>query len=133
MKASDVMAEDVRALAPDETIQSAAQMMAELGVGALPVGTSEDIQGILTDRDILIRVVAMGLDCAATAVRDVMSSDVVTCTADTPLERIRQQMTERQIRRMPVLDADRRLIGLVTLPDPGEGDAVPRAADARAP
>ena len=118
-------------LAPDETIQAAAQIMAEFGVRAVPVGAVEDLQGILTERDIIIRVVAAGLDSTATKVRDVMSSDVVTCEADTPLDRIAQEMAERQIRRMPVLDSDRRLIGLVTLDDPGGRAGASESAGAR--
>jgi CBS domain-containing protein len=116
------MAEDIATLAPDETIQSAARIMAEHGLGAMPVGTAEALQGILTEHDIIIRVVAAGRDAAATRVRDVMSSHVVTCGADTPLAQVAEEMAERQIRRMPVLDAAGRLIGMVTLDRRGDAE-----------
>lgn len=117
MKIREVMIRDVQAVPPDETVQAAAQIMADLNAGALPVGTGGSLQGILTSRDIIIRLVAAGRDPAATRVRDIMSSDVVSCREDASVEEVRREMAERQVRRMPVLDADRRLAGMVSLDD----------------
>jgi CBS domain-containing protein len=80
MLVSDIMATAVEFAAPDDTIQEAAALMGELDVGALPVGAADDLQGVLTDRDILFRVVAEGRDNAALRVREVMSRRVFTCS-----------------------------------------------------
>jgi CBS-domain-containing membrane protein len=91
--------------------------MAELDVGAVLVGTSEHADGILTDRDIILRVVVEGSSPSEVLVRDVMSPSLYVCGEDDTIESAFAQMRERQIRRMPVVDASGKAIGMVTLGD----------------
>jgi CBS domain-containing protein len=117
MNVGDVMTREVEFVAPDATIQEAAVLMAEIGVGALPVGGPEALRGILTDRDIFYRVVARGESNTATRVRDVMSATVFTCREDDAIATVLDVMGARNVRRLPVVDADGKVTGLVTLAD----------------
>lgn len=121
MKVGDVMTRDFGTVRPDETLQMAAQLMADLDSDALPVAGDGPAggppEGILTGRDIVLRAVAHGLDPTSTTVRQVMSSQVVSCRPDDPVEEVRDEMEQRQIRRMPVLDDDGNVIGMVRLRD----------------
>nr|WP_209988506.1 CBS domain-containing protein [Azospirillum picis] len=111
------MAKALEFIQPDATIQEAATLMGELDVGALPVGAPEDLLGILTDRDILFRVVAAGGDNTRVRVRDVMSSSVFTCRDTDTLATAMDIMGAYHVRRLPVLDAADRVVGWVTLTD----------------
>jgi CBS domain-containing protein len=115
VKVREVMTREVEMLAPGSTAQQAAQAMAELGTDVLPVGAAGKIEGILTDRDILIRVVAEGRDAAATPLGEIMSRDLTTCGPDDPVEEAAIAMERRRVRRLPVLDDDGGMIGMVTL------------------
>lgn len=117
MKVGQVMTRGVEPVSPDMSVQDAAVCMAELDVGALLVGTSGAVEGILTDRDILLRVVVDGLDPSSVKVREVMSSSLFVCREDDEAESAVQRMTEHQIRRMPVVDEAGGLVGIVTLGD----------------
>ncbi len=117
MKVSEVMSRDVEFIDGEATVAEAAVMMGELEVGALPVGTAERLQGIVTDRDILYRVVAKGLDCAAVRVREVMTRPVIGCGEDEPVQAVMDLMASHHIRRMPVRDAAGAVTGWVTLAD----------------
>lgn len=123
MKIREVMTHDVQLVDPDETVQVAAQLMADIDAGAIPVGRDRKPSGILTDRDIIIRVVARGVDPAATRIGDVMSSKIVACREDDGTDDVARAMGERQIRRMPVVDSDGRLVGIVSLGDLATEDA----------
>jgi len=112
---SEHLTADVATLDPGDTVQKAAAAMAEHDTDVMVVASALGLHGILTDRDILIRVVAAGLDPSATKVRDVMSSTVVTCPADAAIEDILADMTARQIRRMPVIGADGAMVGLLSV------------------
>ncbi|ACJ00611.1 CBS domain-containing protein [Rhodospirillum centenum] len=112
MRVAEIMTRDVHFLSPDASVQQAARLMAELDVGALPVGEAADLRGILTDRDVLIRVVAQGRDPATTPVAAVMSSDVLTCTGEEPVEAVLLRMESRQVRRVPVLE-EGRVVGML--------------------
>lgn len=118
MKVADVMTSGVGLLSPDATVQQAATQMAELDVGALLVG-NDSLEGVLTDRDLILRVVVEGRDARSLPVREIMSSTVFSCRADDPIESAFREMSERQVRRLPVFDADERLVGIVTLSDLG--------------
>jgi CBS domain-containing protein len=117
MKVAEVMSRGVEPVAPSATVQEAAMQMAENDVGAVLVGSAESIEGILTDRDIILRVVVDGRHPAQTFVREVMSAGVFSCRADDGIEAAFANMRERQIRRMPVLDEGERPLGIVTLSD----------------
>ena len=117
MKVAEVMTRGVDLIPPDATVQEAATRMAENDVGAVLVGRDDAVVGILTDRDVLLRAVVEGLDPTRVQVRDVMSSTVFTCREADPVEAAFREMSERQVRRLPVLDAAGALTGVVTLSD----------------
>ena len=117
MRVADVMSRHVEFIEADAAVQEAAAMMGELDVGALPVGAPERLEGVLTDRDILYRVVARGLDCAAVRVRDVLTTPVLSCRPEDDLREAMDLMAAHHIRRLPVRDAAGRVVGWVTLAD----------------
>jgi CBS domain-containing protein len=128
MKVSEVMTRGVELVDPEATVQQAATVMAEHDIGAVPVGSEESLQGILTDRDIILRVVVEGDDPSKVRVREAMSPNLVTCREDDSLETVFQQMSERQVRRLPVLDEQGRVLGIVTMSDLARGQAEPEKA-----
>ena len=120
----DIMTRDVQTISSQETIQRAAQLMDELNVGAIPVLDGDKLVGMITDRDITVRSVAVGQDPRSTKVTDVMSTDVRTCTADQSVEDVLSQMGDVQIRRLPVVDEQSgKVIGIVSLGDVATSDA----------
>jgi CBS domain-containing protein len=127
----DIMTRDVQTISSQETIQRAAQLMDELNVGAIPVLDGDKLVGMITDRDITVRSVAVGQDPRSTKVTDVMSTDVRTCTANQSIEEVLSQMGDVQIRRLPVVDDSGKVIGIVSLGDvaTGSGADVDRALD----
>jgi CBS domain-containing protein len=128
MKVSEAMTRDVQIANPQETIQQAAKMMASLDAGALPVGDNDRLVGMITDRDIAIRGVASGKGPDA-KVRDVMTQDVKYCFEDQDVQEITRNMSDIQVRRLPVLNREKRLVGILSLGDiAAVGDG--RAGDA---
>lgn len=118
MLVRDVMVTDVTVISPETTVDAAAQIMADLDVGALPVGANDAVpDGIVTGRDILLRVVAPRRDPRTTPVGDVMSRDLLCCRAEDEVEAVQREMERHQVRRMPVVDAEGRMIGMVTASD----------------
>lgn len=116
MRVSECMTRDVRIAAPDDTIQAAAQTMAEVDAGSLPVGDDDRLVGMITDRDIAIRAIAEGLGPDAT-VRAVMSAEVRYCYEDENIDDVLRNMGDLQVRRLPVINRDKRLVGIVSLGD----------------
>ncbi len=116
MKVSECMTQDVRIVDPGETLQDAARTMAEIDAGFLPVGKNDRLVGIITDRDIAIRAVATGRPSSA-KVGDVMSQEVRYCYADDTVDDILDNMAQQQLRRLPVVDRDKRLVGIVSITD----------------
>ena len=119
MKVGEAMTRGVDLIDPAATVQEAAEQMAADDVGAVLVGRDGRLEGVLTDRDILIRVVVKGRDVTGTAIGDVMSRDLHVCHEDDDAEHAFALMRAGQIRRMPVLDAQDHLAGIVTLSDLG--------------
>ena len=117
MRIGDIMTRDVEFVEAGMTIAEVAATMGDLSVGALPVGSAEDLQGIITDRDILFRVVAKGLDSSAVTAADAMTTTIFSCRQEDSVTTALDLMGARNLRRLPVLDADGRVIGLVTLAD----------------
>jgi len=115
-KISEVMTGDVKVARPEDSVQQAAAMMADQDVGALPVCDGERLCGMITDRDIAIRAVATGLG-NDTPVREVMSEEVIWCLEDDDTQEVLGRMADRQVRRIPVIDAQRKLVGIVALGD----------------
>jgi CBS domain-containing protein len=126
MKVADVMSRGVDLVPPGATVQEAAIKMAEEDTGAVIVGTDGRLEGVLTDRDIILRAVVHGRDVATLTVGDLMSSTVYACREDDSVETAFHEMSERQVRRLPVLDAQDRLVGIVTLSDLGRLNRDPR-------
>ncbi len=117
MIVSDVMSRDVEFLEPGATVQAAAELMGELDVGALPIGSNAKLDGIVTDRDILYRLVARGLDPATTPVRDVLSRPVIGCGEGDTVQAAMDLMATNHIRRMPVRDTAGTVVGWITMAD----------------
>lgn len=115
-KIKDVMSTDVQVISPDATITEAAQHMRDGDFGMLPVGENDRMVGAISDRDIAIRAAAEGLD-GKTKVREVMSDGIHWVYDDESIERASQVMAERQIRRLPIVNRDKRLVGIVALGD----------------
>lgn len=114
---ADVMTRGAHTLNPDDSVIHAARAMEELDVGALPVCNGEKLVGLLTDRDIVMRAVARDRVNPSCAVRDVMSHEVVWCYEDEPVDDVLDDMVQRQIRRLPVMDRQKKLVGMVSLGD----------------
>lgn len=114
---SDVMTRDPRRLRPTDSVVLAAQAMEELNVGVIPVCDGDQLVGMVTDRDIVVRGVAQGLDAATATLAEVMSHHVRTVREDDDLDDVLGTMGMSQIRRMPVVDEQNRLIGIVSLGD----------------
>ena len=117
MKVSDAMTRAIDFVDPSASVQAAATEMAELDIGAVIIGTADRIDGILTDRDIIVRLVVEGLHPARIGVREIMTPDVITCRADDDIEHAFAAMREGQFRRMPVLNEEGKPIGIITLSD----------------
>ena len=117
MKVADLMNRYVEFIDADATVQEAAVMMGELDVGALPAGTPERIEGIVTDRDILYRVVARGLDCSTVRVREVLSRPVIACSEDDTIQAVMDLMAAHHVRRLPVQGPEGHVSGWITLAD----------------
>ena len=117
MQLREVMTRNVEVVHPDATLREAAQKMKNLDVGPIPVCDGDRIQGMLTDRDITIRATAEGRDPNTTPVREVMTPDVVYCYEDQDVQQAADLMEERQIRRLIVLNREKKLTGIVSLGD----------------
>ena len=117
MRVADVMSRHVEFIEADTSVKEAAELMGELDVGALPVGAPERLEGVLTDRDILYRVVARGLDCSGVRVRDVLTAPVLSCRPEDDVRSAMDLMGSHHIRRLPVRNAAERVVGWVTLAD----------------
>jgi CBS domain-containing protein len=116
MKVSEAMTSSVRVIAPDQTIRDAARMMADGDLGAVPVGRDDRLIGMVTDRDIAVRAVAEGLS-PDTPVEEVMSREVKYCFDDEDLDHVASNMGQIQVRRLPVVNRDKRLVGIVSIGD----------------
>lgn len=116
MKVSDVMSRDVQLTSPTQTIRNAAKIMAKIDAGILPVGENDRLIGMITDRDIAIRAVAEG-KAPTTKVRDVMSEEVLYCYDDQDLDEVAQNMSATKVRRLPVVNREKRLVGIISLGD----------------
>jgi CBS domain-containing protein len=115
MRVSEAMTREVRVASPGQSIREVAKIMGEIDAGAMPVGDNDRLVGMITDRDIAIRAVAQGKG-PDTPVRDVMSTEqVLFCYDDEELDHVAKNMSEQQVRRLPVVNRDKRLVGIVSL------------------
>jgi len=121
------MSNKVKIANPSQSIRDAARMMEEMDCGCLPVGENDRLVGMITDRDIALRAVAAGKS-SKTAIREIMTSDVKYCFEDQDLDEVTQNMAAIKVRRLPVLNHDKRLVGILSLGD----IALTEAADSTA-
>jgi CBS domain-containing protein len=119
------MHHDVKIISPDETLRDAAMAMKKLDVGVLPFGEHDKLVGMITDRDIAIRGIAKGKGPVAKA-RDVTSHEVKYCFQDEDVDHVAENMAELQVRRLPVLNRDKRLVGIVSLGDLATQGSLPK-------
>lgn len=118
MKCIDVMTKNPKACAPTDNVQQAAQLMKSEDVGPIPiVDDNSKLEGIITDRDIVVKVVAEGQDPRTTKLAEVMTTDLITCAVDGDIEETLELMEDNQIRRIPVVDASGRLVGIISQAD----------------
>ncbi len=116
MRVSEAMTREVRVADPKQSIREVAKIMAEIDAGSVPVGENDRLVGMITDRDIAIRAIAAGKG-PDTPVREVMSAEVKYCFDDEELDHVAENMGDNKIRRLPVVNRDKRLVGIVSLGD----------------
>jgi CBS domain-containing protein len=129
MRVSEAMTRDVRIASPGETIRQAARMMAEIDAGVVPVGENDRLVGMITDRDIAVRAVADGKS-PDTPIREIMSSDVCYCFDDQEISDVAANMADVKVRRLPVVNRDKRLVGILSLGDIAQANQSKPAAEA---
>lgn len=124
---ADLMSIDLSTIQPQDSLRHAAERMRRMDVGVLPVWDGERLLGMLTDRDIVVRALADGLDPDTSCASDVMTPDVRACSPEQDAEDVKRLMGEQQLHRLPVVDGNARLVGIVSL-----GDLVVRDASTEA-
>lgn len=129
MQIREAMSDDVRIANPNQSIKDAAILMAKIDAGSLPVGENDRLVGMITDRDIAVRAIALGKG-PDTPVRDIMSKDVKYCFEDDDVGEVAQNMADIKVRRLPVLDKSKRLVGIVSLGDLALSDGPANAGEA---
>ena len=117
MQVSQILTREVETIRPDTTVREAAERMRSMDVGSLPVCDGRNLLGMVTDRDITIRITAEGRDAATTPVKAAMTPDVSFVFEDQDVQDAARIMREQQIRRLPVLSRDKQLVGIVALGD----------------
>ncbi|MDX1401181.1 MAG: CBS domain-containing protein [Kiloniellales bacterium] len=117
MNVRDIMTSNAQWVDPSTTLSDAAKRMKSEKIGILPIGENDRLIGMLSDRDIVINALAEDRDVRMTPVRDAMSANVLYVFEDQSIEDAAKSMAENQVRRMPVLDRDKRLVGMVSLGD----------------
>jgi len=117
MKVSDAMHAPAEWADADTMVNKIAERMAKDDIGAIPIGKNDKLVGIITDRDLATRVVAKGLDPAKTKAKDVMTKGIIYCNTGETLEDVIHLMDQKQIRRMPVLNEEKRMVGMLSLGD----------------
>ncbi len=116
MIVKEIMTQDVASVESDTTVADAASLMTEYDIGSVPVCRNDNVVGILTDRDIVLRNIAQGKDPLKTRVEDVMTRDIFTVSPETQIEDASEIMLCQQVRRLPIVDKD-KLVGIVSLGD----------------
>jgi CBS domain-containing protein len=117
MKVESIMHKGVEWVSPDTTIAAVAKKMQQFDIGAIPVGENDRLIGMVTDRDIAIRGLANGKDPSKLTARDVMTKGVIYCRDNEDVEEAARTMESKQIRRLPVIDANKRMVGMISLGD----------------
>ncbi len=117
MKVKSTMHKGVEWVSPDTPVKAVASMMAEHDIGAIPIGENDRLVGMVTDRDIAVRAVADGKDISALTARDIMTKGIVWCRDSDDMTHAANIMQTKQIRRLPVIDKNKRMVGILSLGD----------------
>jgi len=120
MKCREIMTKDPVCCLPDDEVQKAAQLMKDENVGVIPIIEDEDTKtllGIVTDRDLALRVVAEARDLDSTRIKDVMTTGAVSCQPEDDLQKALDAMEENQVRRIPVVDSNQKIVGIIAQAD----------------
>ena len=117
MKVNEIITRDPQVIRPETALIEAAQKMKSLDIGMLPVCDGDRLVGVITDRDIAVRGVAQGNDPKTARVQEVMTPEVIYCFDDEDVKDVAKKMEEKQVRRLPVLNREKRLVGIVSLGD----------------
>jgi CBS domain-containing protein len=120
MKVKDVMHQGAEWVSPETAVSDVAQRMRDLDIGAIPVGENDRLVGMVTDRDITCRGVANGTDVARLTARDVMSKGIFYCNDSEELEDALRIMEQKQVRRLPVINDKKRMVGMLSIGDVGD-------------
>jgi IMP dehydrogenase len=129
MLVNQAMTTDVKVIKPAHTIRDAARIMAECDLGSVPVGENDRLVGMVTDRDIAVRAVAEGKS-PDTQVREVMSREVKYCFEDDDVDSVARNMADIQLRRLVVVNRDKRLVGILALADVAQCEGAEPAGEA---
>jgi CBS domain-containing protein len=130
MQVKEIMTREVKFIDPKSNIKEAARHMREKDVGVLPVGENDRLVGVITDRDITIRAIANGHDPASITIKEVMTPKTLYCFEEDSVEDAAKNMGQNQVRRLPVLNKDKRLVGIISLGDIVSKGSKPAAAEA---
>jgi len=130
MEIRDIMTKNVDLVSPVTTLAEAARVMRDDDVGAILVADNDRLVGMLTDRDIVVRAIAEKRDPGRTEVREAMSQKVLYCFDDQPVEEVAKNMGDKQIRRLPVVTREKRLVGIVSLGDLSTSGSAEQAGEA---
>jgi len=130
MLIKEVMTSEVETIAPDTTLEVAARHMRDRDIGSLPVGENDKLVGMVTDRDIVLNAVATARDPKTTTARDVMSPKMLYCFDDQSVEEVLANMADVQVRRLPVVTRDKRLVGIVSIGDLAKKGPAKKTGDA---
>jgi len=117
MKVKEMMHKGVEWVSPDTSVETLAKKMLQHDVGALPIGENDRLIGMVTDRDIAMRAVAKGKDVSMLTARDVMTKNVIWCRDNENVDDAARKMEEKRIRRLPVIDDHKRMVGMLSLGD----------------
>jgi CBS domain-containing protein len=117
MKVKEIMHKGVQWVSPDTTVTALAKKMKEHDVGAIPIGENDKLIGMVTDRDIAVRAVAAGKDVSKLTARDIMTKGIIWCHAGDSANDAARLMETKQVRRLPVIDENKRMVGMLSLGD----------------
>ena len=117
MKVREIMSKDCKVIDPNTTFQEAAKIMRDKDVGCLPIGEHDRLVGIITDRDLVVRGLVNGKDVQSAKVKDAMTPKCLYCFEEDTIEEASENMAKNQVRRLPVLNSTKRLVGVISLGD----------------
>lgn len=130
MQVREIMSTVPELVNPDTPLQEVARLMRDKDIGAVPLGADDQLVGILTDRDIVVRGLAQHADCSKLTARQVSSEQLRYCFDDEDVDQVATNMSQQQVRRLPVVNRDKRLVGMVSLGDVAQNADPSRSGEA---